>query len=94
MLDDQKVVIGDVLYDILLGNCTVMSVSQDGTFAVKKGESTIQIAAGGFIGKTRRVYWANPIIIIPRKDDRSFVLAAHIAKETYKAVNDPNLDLS
>lgn len=87
MLDGNKVEIGDVVYDIILGHCRVVSVSRDGSFAIKSKENTITISEGGFLGKSKRVYWDNPIIIVPRKHDKAYRMATKVAVSVYKDLN-------
>lgn len=84
MLDNNEVRVGDILYDILLGPCRVVAVSKDGSFRVKSQSSEISISPGGFLGRTRRVYWENPIVIIPRKNDQAFKMVKNVTMGMYK----------
>ena len=87
-LDGSKVKIGDRVYDLMMGYCTVVSVSRDGSFAIRTKDSTINISKGGFLGRTKRVYWENPVIIVPKKGDRAYRMASSIMKQVYDTLQD------
>lgn len=74
MLDGFVVDVGNSLYDILLAQ-----VGQ--VVAVGGGQITIDFGAGrtltyfgnGEIAARRRLYWRNPLLTLPRKDDAQWV---------------------
>lgn len=67
-LDNDEVVEGDSVYDIISKNVmNVVKVGND-SFTVRVRDQEA-IVVNGMIGGVRRVYWHNPIILIPRKGD-------------------------
>lgn len=70
MLDGYPVNIGDVVYSLGVGTGTVTAVNADGGFSVKHGNGEVYYRDGGYIGNKKRVYWADPLIIVPPKDRR------------------------
>lgn len=70
MMDGSPVHIGDVVYVLGLGAGTVSSVRDDGGFTVKTAGGEAYYRDGGYIGNQRRVYWHDPLIIIPPKDNK------------------------
>lgn len=87
MLDNIEVKIGDMVYDIMLGYCRVTGVARDGSFQIKAQDAELIISKGGFLGRSRRVYWDNPIVIIPKKNDKSFKMAKNIMQDVYVELN-------
>lgn len=78
MMDGAEVHIGDTVYVLGIGAGTVSSVRDDGGFTVKTAGGEAYYRAGGFVGNQRRVFWHDPMIIVPPKDNRLW--------ETYKAM--------
>lgn len=68
MLDGVEVNVRDVVYVLGLGYGEVVSVSTDGSFKVKIQRSTQEYRDGGKIGNVRKVYWHDPLFIVPPKD--------------------------
>lgn len=68
MLDGVQLSIGDTVYVLGIGYGSVYSVSSDGSFKVKIGRSTQEYRDGGMIGNVRKVYWHDPLFIVPPKD--------------------------
>lgn len=68
MLDGAEVNIGDSVYVVGMGQGQVTGVSSDGSFTVKIQRNSYTFMDGGFIGKVRKVYWHNPIFVVPPKD--------------------------
>lgn len=87
MIDNIEVKVGDMVYDILLGYCRVIGVARDGGFRIKAQDAELNISKGGFLGRARRIYWDNPIILIPKKNDKSYKMAADIMVDIYNTLN-------
>lgn len=68
MLDGVQLSIGDTVYVLGIGYGSVHSVSSDGSFKVKIGRSIQEYRDGGMIGNVRKVYWHDPLFIVPPKD--------------------------
>lgn len=59
------------VYDIQQGFGTIVQVEADGAFVVDfKGGRVLRYSTGGYVGRSRRVYWNNPIIVEPEDDDK------------------------
>lgn len=87
MLDGSAVQIGDHVYDIILGPCTVIAVSKDGGFTIRARSTTINILRDGYLGRSKRVYWKNPVPVIPRRGDKAFDMATDVMKDLYHRLN-------
>ena len=84
MIDGVEVKIGDTVFVLGFGHATVTSISDDGSFTVKVGRSGTQlIRSGGYIGNSRRVFWHDPFIIVPPKDDRLWQAFRSMALNDY-----------
>jgi len=68
MLDGVEVNVGDTVFVLGIGYGNVNSVSADGSFKVKIGRATQEYRDGGMIGNVRKVYWHDPLFIVPPKD--------------------------
>ena len=68
MLDGVEVNIGDKVFVLGIGYGDVKSVSADGSFKVKIGRATQEYRNGGMIGNVRKVYWHDPLFVVPPKD--------------------------
>ena len=84
MIDDVEVKIGDVVYVLGSGQAEVISVSNDGSFTVKIGSRGTQlIRNGGYIGNSRRVFWHDPFILVPPKDQTLWLAFKNMALNNY-----------
>ena len=68
-MDGALVELGDIVYDILLGAGAVASINHDGSFIVQFDTKRMTYQPGGVFMGVRRLYWANPIVYLPKKDD-------------------------
>jgi hypothetical protein len=68
MLDGDEVRSGDVVWDVMLGAGHVEEAFPDGGFIVRYGQRNIRYSDGGKFGGSKRVYWFNPVIYLPRKN--------------------------
>ena len=68
MLDGVEVNVKDTVFVLGQGYGTVASVSADGSFKVKIGRSTQEYRDGGLIGNVHKVYWHDPLFVVPPKD--------------------------
>lgn len=70
MINGCEVLVGDKVYDIVLGSAVVIAVELDGAMTVRYPTGNQQrFSTGGMFGSQRRLYWANPFIIDPKKED-------------------------
>lgn len=68
-MDGELIHLGDQVYVLLKGNGTVTAVFQDGTFEVSHSSGGPQIyTSGGMLGKSRRVFWQDPFLILPPRN--------------------------
>jgi len=68
ILEGSEVLIGDVVHDILLGDGFVEAVGIT-SCQVKFTERRLDYYGNGLWGGTKRLYWRNPIYMIPTKND-------------------------
>lgn len=69
MINDLEPHVGDDLYDIQLGYGKLTTLEPSGGFVLTfSGGRTLRYSRGGYVGTSRRVYWANPVIIEPSRD--------------------------
>lgn len=83
-LDGFEVKVGDTVYDLVLGSGVVVSLHEDSAvnrFTVKFGEHRqLTFDEHGFCHhKFRTLYWHNPIIAIPAKDDVFWALQKDVS---------------
>lgn len=69
-IDGFTVNMGDPVYDIILGAGQVTGMHSGGSFVVKIGSSESVYRDGGYFGNSRRLYWSDPIVILPPKNRR------------------------
>ena len=68
MINGDRVIVGDTVYDVQRGACTVINIEPDNSFTVLYPEQDTQrFSSGGYFGQRRRIYWTNPYIIDPKK---------------------------
>lgn len=86
MLDGQTVSIGDSVYVLGIGSGTVSSVSADGSFAVKLGNNggNFRCLDGGYVGNVRKVFWHDPLILIPPKNLKLWTNLKKMAQQDYE----------
>lgn len=83
MLDGSTVNIGDSVYVLGVGGGTVTSVNADGGFTVRTGNGEAYYRNGGYIGNQKRVFWADPYIVLPTKDRRFWRAYVQMASSLY-----------
>lgn len=66
-MDGDTPVAGDSVHDILVGQGFVDQVHSDGSITVRFGQRTMQYSPTGHYGTVRRLYWEDPVIVIPRR---------------------------
>lgn len=84
MLDGYPVNMGDPVHVLGLGSGTVISTNMDGGFTVRVGTGEMYFRDGGYVGNQKRVFWADPMIVVPPKDTkfwRAFVKTATVLYE-------------
>jgi hypothetical protein len=85
-MDGYPILRGDSVYDVAFGRGIVDRIENSGAlFWVKFGNSLRSYDARGYGSfKERSLYWQDPVIIIPHKNDNTWARAVKIAT----AVND------
>lgn len=84
MLDGYTVNVDDVVFDLFFGHGKVKRVDKyDGGFTVMFGKRETTYSANGYFGTFKRVYWDNPISLVPGKKDEAFVIATDVAADVY-----------
>lgn len=68
MIDGYQVLLGDTVWVVGMGTATVAKVEANGDFQIRSGSGMLAITKGGYLGKVRKVYWHDPLIIPPPKD--------------------------
>lgn len=67
-MDGYTVEIGDWMHDIITGAGQVKAVFPTGEFVLEfPTGGSLTYTSEGFIGTTKRLYWENPIIVVPGK---------------------------
>ena len=84
MIDGSPVMIGDIVHVLGIGSGTVTSVKKDGGFSVRTGNGEAYYRTGGYIGNQRRVFWADPVIILPPKDRRLWRAFVKVSRALYE----------
>jgi hypothetical protein len=77
VLDNENIVVGDSVYDVVLGSGSVHQVRVDGTFVVNfpgRGKLIVYSALGtSRHNNMRTLYWHNPIVLVPAKAEQTWV---------------------
>lgn len=73
-LDGFPVLLGDLIWDILLGNNGVVTAVGGGSFTVQFGTRSLTYTGNGNVAGVRRAYWRNPILTLPQKADSQWPL--------------------
>ncbi len=86
MLDGDTINLGDLMFDIVLQRTgTVILLTPQGGFELDYGAArVIRYAPGGYLAGVRRVYWRQPIILVPRKQEprwASIIEAANVVRD-------------
>lgn len=66
-MDGAELCIGDRVYVLLQGSGVVTGVRTNGIITIKTPKGEAPYAADTYSGRSRRVYWHDPITIIPPK---------------------------
>jgi len=75
MLDGYTIDVGDLLWDLLLEKFgTVTNVVGQETWVDFGGGQVLRYGANGTYSGARRLYWLNPIITLPQKNDQQWTL--------------------
>jgi hypothetical protein len=69
-LDGSPVLVGDSIWDILLGYTGIVTAVGGGTFKLAFGTGrTLTYSGNGQVAGAKRAYWLNPILAVPSKAD-------------------------
>lgn len=98
-LDGYIVEVNDYLYHITLGGGTVETI-HDGIARVRmqRGKGIVNMTDGGISGGKKVFYWSDPILLIPRKNQKAVLdeatqlmaIATQLAQERMKLVGGNN----
>lgn len=88
-MDGETVVEGDNVFDMVWGAGVVAQVHTSGTFVVRfAGTRSATFSQDGnnvrYPGRT--LFWRNPIVVVPMKNERRWVLVAQIMTNVVSAV--------
>lgn len=83
MIDGYPVRVKDNVFVLGVGNGIVTKVSNDG-FYVKTGRGESHYRTGGFVGNQRRVFWHNPVFMLPPKNKKLWRAATELAQVVYE----------
>lgn len=86
MLDGVQVNIKDKVYVLGIGYGEVTSVSADGSFKVRIHNSVQEYRDGGMIGNIRKVFWHDPLFIVPPKEPSLWQLFKEQSLYNYKVL--------
>lgn len=84
MIDGVQVNKGDTVWVLGIGQGVVTLVSPDGSFRVKTGYGETHYARGGLVGTQRRVFWADPVVVVPPKDPVIWGVYKRMAEHLYE----------
>lgn len=68
-MDGYPVSVGDSVYDLLLGGGHVSYVDESQIQVSFGGGRTLTYSPSGHFGTVKRLYWTDPILEIPHKND-------------------------
>lgn len=68
-INNTNVMVGDQLYDIAYGYGSVLAADDREILMRFPDGRRIHYTAQGFYGGTRRLYWHNPVVIEPPKEN-------------------------
>lgn len=88
-LDGEPVVAGDSVYDMVWGPGSVLTVQMSGNFVVRfAGTRTGTYTPAGvntrYPGRT--LYWRNPVIVVPTKDEGRWTLIHQLVSGIVQSV--------
>lgn len=83
MIDGYPVRVKDKVFVLSAGNGIVTKVATDG-FYVKTSRGESHYRTGGFLGNQRRVFWHNPVFMIPPKNKKLWKAAMELALVVYE----------
>lgn len=86
MIDGYQVNVKDRVFVVGMGEGVVTAVHRDGGFVVKLPHGTVNVSNGGYIGKTRKIYWHDPIFITPPKDKKLWKTFKRAATDDYNMI--------
>lgn len=87
MIDGYPVELGDTVYVLGIGTGNVVAVNNDGGFTVRTGNGEAYYRSGGYVGNQRRVYWADPMIVVPPKNRRLWRAFVKVAQVLFSQVS-------
>lgn len=82
MIDGHPVRVKDNVFVLGVGNGVVTKVAPDG-FYVKTSRGESNYRTGGFVGNQRRVFWHNPVFLLPPKNRKLWKAATELAIVLY-----------
>lgn len=70
LINNESVRVGDRVYDIVHGYGQVLDTSFNNIVVRFDGGIRVAYDKYGYYGGKRRLYWHNPIVVEPTKDDK------------------------
>lgn len=78
ILDGEEVLVGDAVYDIARAQTGTVSEVDGAGCHVSFGAVRSRYSNGGLFVGVRRLYWRDPILALPRKNDQDWGWLADI----------------
>lgn len=86
MLDGYPVKINDTVFVLGVGVGVVTRVTADGGFYVKTSRGENHYRTGGYTGLQRRVYWQDPVFLLPPKNKKLWLAITKLSLTLYKSI--------
>ena len=89
MMDGAPIIVGDSVHDILHGPGTVVELKANDRVRVRFGQKYFVYDANGVIvdsGYRRTLYWRDPVLFPPQKDDVNFHLTRKLVQDIYNRI--------
>lgn len=82
-LDGDDVNLGDQVFDIVYGTGEVVELKVEGRFRVRFAGNKFFVFDGNGVradAKNRTLYWHDPVLVVPMKDDINWVQARGLCR--------------
>jgi len=83
VLDGDPVNLGDTVHDVVYGVGEVVELKVEGRFRVRFAGNKFYVYDGNGVradARQRTLYWHDPVLVIPNKDDISWTLARGLCR--------------
>lgn len=82
-LDNEPVLLNDLVFDMMYGKGEVVSFDDNAMQVLFANGRKITYDTTGHLNGIRRVYWHNPLIITPPKDETKWNAFLHVIVGVY-----------